>query len=291
MSDLHLLAPDAAAAALREAGAGARGFLGLDPIVQDDALLARELELLDARVYLRGSAVLGFALNAAQPRQAYVASSSTDPEPLRAFLAFLGSSRRCTSYVAHLPHGAESTAAFEDCGFRHLGTLRAHRFESGAYRNVRVYYADGAGPFVTVRHFTKADLPARAGLLPEGRLPANPAGCAVIPGDDAPAPDPPYTAREAHRVKRILTLCGPQGQTVGFAWVTAFDWRSQTCELSFGVLPEHRGVLGLVAIEAVRAHVRTELNLEVIVHQGLREPPARRREPAERSRARSRRTA
>ena len=145
MSDLRMLEPAAGAAALTGAGAAARGFLGLDPIVQNDALLARELGQLGAHVFHGGDAVLGFALNRAQPRQAYVASTSADPEPLRAFLAFLGSYRRCTSFVAQLPQDAPSTAAFEDCGFRRVGTLRAHRFEAGAYRDVHVYYTGGEG--------------------------------------------------------------------------------------------------------------------------------------------------
>jgi hypothetical protein len=145
MADIRLLEPAAAAEALREAGAAARGFLGLDPVVQNDALLARELGQLDAQVLHGGAGLLGFAPNRAQPRQAYVASTSTDPEPLRALLAFLGSYRRCTSYVAQVPEGAPGTAAFESCGFKHVGTLRAHRFESGAYRDVHVYYSDGEG--------------------------------------------------------------------------------------------------------------------------------------------------
>jgi len=143
MADLRLLEPASAAAALSEAGAAARGFLGLDPVVQNEALLARRLGQRDAQVFHGGTGLLGFAPNPAQPHQAYVACTATDPEPLRAFLAFLGSYRRCTSYVARIPEGAPATAAFESCGFHRVGTLRAHRFESGAYRDVHVYYSDG----------------------------------------------------------------------------------------------------------------------------------------------------
>jgi hypothetical protein len=141
MSELRLLEPAAAATALQASGPAARGFLGLDPVVHNDALLARELGLLGAQVFEGGSSLLGFAPNPAQPRQAQVASTSADPAALRAFLTFLGSYRRCTSYVAHLPDGAASAAAFEGCGFRRVGTLRAHRFAAGAYRDVHVYYA------------------------------------------------------------------------------------------------------------------------------------------------------
>ncbi len=143
MADICLLEPAAAAAALCEAGPGARGFLGLDPVVQNEALLAREIERRDVQVVDGGTGLLGFAPNTAQPRQAYVASTSTDPEPLRAFLEFLTSYRRCTSYVAQVPEGAPGSQAFESCGFQRVGTLRAHRFESGAYRDVHVYYSDG----------------------------------------------------------------------------------------------------------------------------------------------------
>lgn len=146
MTELRLLEPAAAAAALREAGAAARGFLGLDPVVQNDVLLARELGRRDAQVFQGGTGLLGFTPNQVQPRQAYVASTSADPEPLRAFLDFLGSYRRCTSYVAQVPQDAPGASAFEGCGFRRVGTMRAHRFESGAYRDVHVYYCDGEGP-------------------------------------------------------------------------------------------------------------------------------------------------
>jgi hypothetical protein len=145
MTDLLLLEPAAAATALQATGAPARGFLGLDPVVHNDALLARELGRRDAQVFSSGSVLLGFVLNPAQPRQAYVASTSAEPEPLRAFLTFLGSYRRCTSYVAQVPDGARSTAAFESCGFDRVGTLRAHRFEAGAHRDVHVYYARREG--------------------------------------------------------------------------------------------------------------------------------------------------
>ena len=141
-----MLEPAAAAAALREAGAAARGFLGLDPVVQNDVLLAREIARRDAQVFQGGTGLLGFAPNQVQPRQAYVASTAADPEPLRAFLDFLGSYRRCTSYVAQVPQGAPGASAFEGCGFRRVGTMRGHRFESGAYRDVHVYYRDGEGP-------------------------------------------------------------------------------------------------------------------------------------------------
>lgn len=122
---------------------------------------------------------------------------------------------------------------------------------------------------VTVRHFTEADIPARMRLLREGRFQANLTDFAVTTGDDALSLNMRRTVAEEHRVKRIFTLCRPQGESVGFAWITSIDWRSQSCELSFGVLPEFRGGFGAAAVEAVRAYVRAELNMRVIVNQVL----------------------
>jgi hypothetical protein len=124
-------------------------------------------------------------------------------------------------------------------------------------------------PLVTVRHFTEADIPLRTQLLREARFQANLTDFAVVTGDDALTLNMRRTLEQEQRVKRIFTLCRPQGQTVGFAWITSIDWRSQCCELSFGVLPEFRGGFGAIAVSAVRTHVRTELNMEVIVNQVL----------------------
>ncbi len=124
-------------------------------------------------------------------------------------------------------------------------------------------------PLVTVRHFTEADIPLRTQLLREARFQANLTDFAVVTGDDALTLNMRRTLEEEQQVKRIFTLCRPQGQTVGFAWITSIDWRSQCCELSFGVLPEFRGGFGAIAVSAVRTHVRTELNMEVIVNQVL----------------------
>jgi hypothetical protein len=124
-------------------------------------------------------------------------------------------------------------------------------------------------PLVTVRHFTEADIPLRTQLLREARFQANLTDFAVVTGDDALTLNMRRTVEEEQRVKQIFTLCRPQGQTVGFAWITSIDWRSQCCELSFGVLPEYRGGFGAAAVKAVRDHIRTELNMRVIVNQVL----------------------
>jgi hypothetical protein len=67
----------------------------------------------------------------------------------------------------------------------------------------------------------------------------------------------------------MFTMCDARGATVGFAWITSIDWPGQTCELSFGVLPERRGLYGAAAVDAAHAHIRAELNMRVVVNQVL----------------------
>lgn len=124
-------------------------------------------------------------------------------------------------------------------------------------------------PFVTVRHFTEDDIPTRTALLRESRFQANLTDFAVVSDDDALTANQRRTVTREHRVKRMFTLCGTGGVTVGFAWITSIDWPGQTCELSFGVLPECRGPYGAAAVSAAHAHIRSELNMEVVVNQVL----------------------
>lgn len=142
MADIELLDPAAAAAALREAGPAGRGFLGLDPVTQNDVLLARELERLEAQVFREaaGRAVLGCSPNPVQPRQVCVATTCDDPAVLRAFVGFLATYLRGTSFTATLPADAPSVAAFDGCGFQRVGTLREHFYRSGRYQDCLVYY-------------------------------------------------------------------------------------------------------------------------------------------------------
>jgi hypothetical protein len=142
MTDLELLDTAAATAGLRAAGVAARGFLGTDPITQNDALLADELTRLTAQVFRAGDTLVGCTPNLAQPRQAFVASTSDRAEPVRALLAFLGTYRRFTSYVAMVPATAEAHDAFTGCGFTRCGTLREHRYASGGYQDVLVYFVE-----------------------------------------------------------------------------------------------------------------------------------------------------
>lgn len=123
--------------------------------------------------------------------------------------------------------------------------------------------------FITVRHFTEADIPDRTELLRESRFQANLTDFAVSSDDDALLAGQRNTVRCEQGVKRILTLCGPKGETVGFAWITGIDWRSQRCELSFGVLPRFRGGYGVTAVRAALHYLRSELNMQVIVNQVL----------------------
>ena len=136
---LQRLDTEAAVAELRTTGASGRGFLGLDPVTQNDSLLAAELKSLEAQFFTVGEALVGFAPNADQPRQAYVASTSADPEPLRALLEFLTTYQRCTTFVAMVPDGAESAAGFDACGFERVGVLPRHRWQNYDWQDVLVY--------------------------------------------------------------------------------------------------------------------------------------------------------
>lgn len=138
MTDIQQLDAPAAAAGLRAAKGGARGFLGVDPVTQNDTLLAIELTRQDAQVYRVDEALVGFAPNHEQPRQAFVASTSAAAEPVRALLTYLATYQRCTSYVAMVPAGGAAIAAFTGCGFEQVGELRDHRFQSGGYQDVVV---------------------------------------------------------------------------------------------------------------------------------------------------------
>ncbi|WP_181727323.1 GNAT family N-acetyltransferase [Streptomyces sp. PT12] len=124
-------------------------------------------------------------------------------------------------------------------------------------------------PFVTVRHFADEDIPLRLELLREERFQANLSDFAVAASDDELVADVRRTIAERQDERRIFTLCGPKGQVMGFAWITSIDWRNQTCELSFGVLPRHRGGPGALGVQAAHDYIRAELNMRVIVNQVL----------------------
>jgi hypothetical protein len=124
-------------------------------------------------------------------------------------------------------------------------------------------------PIMTVRHFTEADIPVRTELLREPHFQANLTDFAVSEPDDGLTAWQLRTITEEHATKRIFTICGPRGDVVGFAWITSIDWRSQCCELSFGMLPRYRGGLGALAVAAAHQYLRAELNMAVITNQVL----------------------
>jgi hypothetical protein len=134
MTDLHPLSPATAAAELRRTGV--REFLGLDPVTQNDALLAAELTRRDARVFRAGDALVASAPNAQQPRQAFVATTVDDPAPVRALLDFLRTYHRRTSFLALVAVDAAAVAAFTGAGFTLTGTLREHRYAGHAYHDL-----------------------------------------------------------------------------------------------------------------------------------------------------------
>ncbi|WP_320065740.1 hypothetical protein [Micromonospora sp. RTGN7] len=124
-------------------------------------------------------------------------------------------------------------------------------------------------PFVTVRHLTEAEIPIRTALMRESRFQANLTDYAVVTGDDTLTERQRLGITEEYHIKRHFTLCGPREEVVGFAWITSIDWRSQCCELSFGILPRFRGAFGATAVAAAHTFVRTELNMRVVVNQVL----------------------
>jgi hypothetical protein len=139
-TDVELLDPLGAARALDAAPrAAARGFLGTDPVTQNPELTARHLAAQDARVLRRGDALLGYAPNPLQPRQARVATTSPDPELLLALLEFLRTYHRCFSFVAETPADSPVLPALEACGFTSRGVLPGHLFWSGRHVDVQVH--------------------------------------------------------------------------------------------------------------------------------------------------------
>lgn len=138
MPDLSPLTPAAAAAALRDQGA--RGFLDLDPVTQNDELLAAELTRTGARVFRSGTALVGYRPNERQPRQAYLACTTADPGPVGDLMGFLATYQRVTSFVATVPADGAAESAFAGCGFGAVGTLREHTYADGRHRDVRVWF-------------------------------------------------------------------------------------------------------------------------------------------------------
>ncbi|UED82960.1 GNAT family N-acetyltransferase [Streptomyces profundus] len=123
--------------------------------------------------------------------------------------------------------------------------------------------------FVRVRHFVEEDIPFRLELLRESRFQANLSDFAVQAADADLVADVRRTIAERQAERRIFTLCGAGDAVLGFAWITSVDWRAQSCELSFGVLPRYRGGPGALAVRAAHDHVRAELNMRVVINQVL----------------------
>ena len=124
-------------------------------------------------------------------------------------------------------------------------------------------------PFMTVRHFTEADIPVRTELLRENKFQTNLNDFAMSSADRELADGMRRTIESDHGVKRLFTMCGAKGQVVGFSWITSIDWRSQTCELSFAVLPRYRSGFGFKAVEAAHEYLREQLHMDVIINQVL----------------------
>lgn len=141
VAEICILDPGTAAAGLQALGADARGFLDLDPVTQNEALLRLELVRTGGQVFRSGNTLLGYRPNPEQPGQACVATTSADTAALRAFVSYLALYRRSTSFMALAEAGSTPAAAFGGCGFGQVGTMRQHRYHSGRYHDVTVYAA------------------------------------------------------------------------------------------------------------------------------------------------------
>lgn len=128
-------------ARLRALGDGGRGFLGLDPRTQNDALLTRILTEREAVLFGYGETLLGAYQNKENPRQAVVAVSGDDPDGLAALARLLRVYRRYTSMVVLTAPGDPALPALRACRFREVGTLSGHHYRSGAYHDAVVHYA------------------------------------------------------------------------------------------------------------------------------------------------------
>lgn len=134
------LTPAQAAARLRTEPGGGRGFLGLDPVTQNDPALIAGLSASQALVWSFGAALVGACPNPDNPRQAWVATTRADPAALRAAAATLRAYRRTASLLAVAGTGEPAADAVRGCGFTPAGTLRRHDYRSGAYHDVDMHY-------------------------------------------------------------------------------------------------------------------------------------------------------
>jgi hypothetical protein len=141
MTDLEPLGPEEAAARIGRAGPAARGFLGVDSVVDNDAAIAKALRAGPALAFAWGpDAVLGALTNPDNPRQVLVAGTSRDPESLLSLLDFLAKYKRCTSALARAASEDPLTHALNAAGFTETGRLRGHYYRSGSYLDMLVYY-------------------------------------------------------------------------------------------------------------------------------------------------------
>ncbi len=128
--------------AVRRLPGSGLGFLGLDPLTQNDQWLLDRLTGMRATLYgtERGTLV-GCAPNPANPRQARVAVAADDSAALTALLDLLRSTAAHTSFTAVACASDAGLPALLDCSFREVGTLRGHVLRAGVYLDAGVYYA------------------------------------------------------------------------------------------------------------------------------------------------------
>ena len=116
-------------------------------------------------------------------------------------------------------------------------------------------------------HFAAEDVPIRNALLRDPEFQANITDFASTVDDDELSASPLRTIAEEHDTKRIFTVRRGQGEVIGLWWITSIDWRSQSCELSFALLPRFRRAFGTHLAEAAFRYLYDELNMKVVISQ------------------------
>ncbi|MBB2893335.1 hypothetical protein [Flexivirga oryzae] len=129
---------DEACELLQDDPAAYRGFLGLDPIVQNASWMSRRLTQARASVYSCAGQLLGVAPAQQLSDYAQVSMSEAAGAHLPAFLELAEQRYGYRNFITFLD-ADESPDAFVRSGFQRCGTMRAHHLRDGVQHDVTVY--------------------------------------------------------------------------------------------------------------------------------------------------------
>lgn len=138
----HRPDPTEAGEILQAEPAHHRGFLGLDPVVQNAAWMARRLISNQAAVYTSDGQLLGVAPDPSHSEFAQISMTHGAGSQLPAFLELVEQHHGFSRFITYVDSD-ESPADYVDNGFHFCGTLRAHRLRGGERHNVQVYIRTG----------------------------------------------------------------------------------------------------------------------------------------------------